>query len=264
MCINPLRMESRDYQPVPCGKCPECKKRLVHGWAFRLMQEERKADSSLFITLTYDTAHVPITRRGLLSLRKRHLQLFFKRLRKAYSKSAKIPSIRYFACGEYGGRTKRPHYHLILFNADIPQIECAWRLGSIYYGDVNDASIYYVLKYVMKRYGSKFKRKEPEFRCMSKGIGLQYVVNKKFQAWHKADIANRMYCNLPGGKKIGMPRYYKDKLFSAEDREVAAYAGLQIARDRADKDTRTHEQRGEALLAAFFAMEFENKLRCTV
>ena len=39
-----------------------------------------------------------------------------KRLRKRFSGT----TIRYFACTEYGGKTFRPHYHLILYNVDLP------------------------------------------------------------------------------------------------------------------------------------------------
>jgi hypothetical protein len=42
---------------------------------------------------------------------KRDLQLFFKRLRKAYPDV----KLRYFACGKYGEQFARPHYHVILF-----------------------------------------------------------------------------------------------------------------------------------------------------
>lgn len=240
---------------------------LIHGWAFRLMQEERKADSSLFITLTYATKNVPITRRGNQSLWKRDLQLFFKRLRKAHSESHKIRSIRYLACGEYGGRTRRPHYHIILFNSQVEKIQPAWGLGSVHYGLVSDASIYYTLKYVMKNYGRRYYKKlgiEKEFRVMSKRLGLCYAENKQIQRWHKADIANRMYLNLTDGKKIAMPRYYKDKLYDEEEREIAIYAGLLRCREKQDRDTRSEKEIAEAKLAAFLRVEFESKLRSVV
>lgn len=38
-------------------------------------------------------------------------------------------------------------------------------------------------------------------------------------AWHYADLYNRMYVNLPGGKKCAMPRYFKQKLYSEVERE---------------------------------------------
>jgi len=32
--------------------------------------------------------------------------------------------------------------------------------------------------------------------------------------WHKNDLVNRMYVPMKDGKKIAMPRYYKDKIYS--------------------------------------------------
>lgn len=52
-------------------------------------------------------------------LRKRDLQLFFKRLRKNLSKFSDA-KIRYFAMGEYGPVHFRPHYHFLLF-FDAPE-----------------------------------------------------------------------------------------------------------------------------------------------
>jgi len=263
MCYNPVILESRDYQPVPCGKCPECKMRIVHGWAFRLMQEEKRSISSLFTTLTYDEKMVPISQHGRLSLWKRDCQLFFKRLRKENSKSDAMATIKYFLCGEYGGQTKRPHYHALIFNADVRNIETSWKFGSVHYGTVNDASVYYTLKYMMKT-PPKRKRdddREPEFRIMSKGIGLGYTQKTAVQKWHKADLENRMYLNLTDGKKIGMPRYYKDKLYSEEEREDCAYAGLLKARQLAEKDQLNPQQKHERILASYLNMEFQNRLR---
>lgn len=34
-----------------------------------------------------------------------------------------------------------------------------------------------------------------------------------------ADFENRMYCPLPDGRKIAMPRYYKLKIYTDADRE---------------------------------------------
>jgi len=262
MCINPCMPASRDFQPVPCGKCMECKKRLIHSWAFRIAQEEKRAITSHFLTLTYDTENVPVTQRGYFSLWKRDVQLYFKRLRKAHTKSGQISPIKYFLCGEYGGSSKRPHYHIILFNAELADIEAAWQLGSIYYGTVTIPSIYYTCKYMMKTQ-PKFKKgdRQPEFRLMSKGLGELYTTNKKNQSWHKADIENRLYLNLTDGKKIAMPRYYKDKMFTEEEREIAAYAGLLKAKKLAEKDKLNPEQKHERILTSWLAIQFEAKSR---
>ena len=54
-----------------------------------------------------------------MSLRKRDFQLFMKRLRKKYSDDR----IRFYACGEYGSETFRPHYHAILFGLHLDDLE---------------------------------------------------------------------------------------------------------------------------------------------
>jgi hypothetical protein len=55
---------------------------------------------------------------------------------------------------------------------------------------------------------------------MSKGIGQNYLESQRgFIQWHKNDLENRMYVNIPDGKKAGMPRYFKDKLYSDQERE---------------------------------------------
>lgn len=181
--------------PVPCGKCPECLTRRASGWSFRLMQEEKVASSAQFITLTYDTAHVPITA-GRMSLRKRDVQLFFKRLRKSQEQllrgtpTTATPDdrpIKYYAVGEYGTKTFRPHYHILLFNADRSLIQSAWQLGSTHYGLVSGASVGYTLKYMCKpRRIPQYigDQRVPEFSLMSKGLGKSYLTDK-IRDWHE-------------------------------------------------------------------------------
>lgn len=213
--------------PVPCGKCPGCLARRVSGWSFRLLQEDKHSENSLFITLTYDTAHVHITRNGFMSLCKRDLQLFFKRLRKLHTGSNKS-NIKYYAVGEYGGRTRRPHYHLILFNAKTELVQPAWSLGQVHYGQVSGASVGYTLKYMNKPRKNTHRNddREKEFSLMSKGLGANYL-SEKMVHWHKADLEQRMYCNIDG-KKIAMPRYYKNKIYTEQERAKISKAQKEI------------------------------------
>ncbi|QCS36950.1 replication initiation protein [Tortoise microvirus 32] len=174
-CLTPYIVKHNgDEQPVPCGKCPACMKRRISGWSFRLMQEYKRCHSAHFITLTYDTKHVPITDKGFMALSKRDVQLFFKRLRKAHTKEQLSDNpIKYYVAGEYGGRTNRPHYHIILFNAVLELIQPAWNLGSVHYGEVNEASVGYTLKYMCKPARIPLHAnddRQPEFSLMSKGL----------------------------------------------------------------------------------------------
>lgn len=224
-CLTPymVKMDNEQFQPVPCGRCPPCRLRRASGWSFRLMQQDRIAQSSHFITLTYATSNVPLSPNGYKTLDKRDIQLFFKRLRKAHD----VSNIKYYVAGEYGGQTNRPHYHAIIFNARLDLVQPAWDKGDIHYGTVSGASIGYTLKYMCKDskkryYGTKDDR-ATEFSLMSKGLGLNYI-NDKTSEWHKSDLDNRMYLPLMDGQKCAMPRYYKDKMYNEDERDKIAYA----------------------------------------
>lgn len=209
---------------VPCGSCPNCLARKASAWSFRLMQQEKISKSAWFLTLTYATDHLPITSNGYATINKRDLQLFFKRLRKSHVGSA-ASEIKYYAVGEYGGKLKRPHYHVILFNARLDKISPSWGLGHCHYGKVEGASVGYTLKYIskpQKNFAINDDRERP-FSLMSKGIGESYIT-AEMVAWHKGDLNNRMYCNLLDGKKCTMPRYYKERIYTEEERKQITQA----------------------------------------
>lgn len=224
-CVQPFKLpDKKGGHIVPCGKCPNCMARRASGWSFRLMQQYKIADTAHFITLTYDTQNVPITQRGFMDLRKRDFQLFIKRLRKAqhrYNRGKNGMPIKYYGVGEYGGKTMRPHYHAIMFNAEMELIQPAWQLGSVHYGQVTEASVGYTLKYISKGRVIPLHKnddRQKEFSLMSKGLGMNYITMAMMR-WHMADLENRMYCTLNDGKKVAMPRYYKNKLYYQEERD---------------------------------------------
>lgn len=220
--------------PVPCGRCYECLSRRASAWSFRLMQQEKISNSAHFITLTYDTEHVPITQAGYMSLEKEHLQKFFKKLRKRAETLADGLPIKYYACGEYGTKKLRPHYHIILFNADVSHISTSWDKGEVYFGNVTGASIGYTLKYMNKAKRIPMHAKDdrvPEFSLMSKGLGKNYLT-PEMKKWHENDLLNRTYLTTSDHKKITMPRYYKDKLYSEADRETIAQHGAKTSYER--------------------------------
>jgi len=157
-------------QLVPCGKCSKCKQRRISDWVIRLSAEEKQYGHGLFVTLTYDTDHVPITPKGYMTTTKRDVQLFMKRLRKISPAGTKI---KYYAAAEYGGRTWRPHYHLIMFGADRELIDKAWGLGTIHVVPMSKATIAYTLKYISKNKRvpqHKNDDRQPEFSLMSKNL----------------------------------------------------------------------------------------------
>lgn len=213
--------------PVGCGKCVYCKKRRVSSWVFRLLQEELISSSSYFVTLTYEDRHLPRTKSNYATLDKTDFQKFMKRLRKINTRK-----IRYYAVGEYGTKHWRPHYHAIMFNIDdIDYLQKAWQavepntdiksqIGDIHVGNVTSNSIAYTAKYIDKEKKvptHKRDDRQREFSLMSNGLGANYLTPQIIK-WHKADL-KRMYCVLPDGIKVAMPKYYRDRIFSQEEKD---------------------------------------------
>lgn len=155
---------------VPCGKCLACLSNKRMEWIFRLEQEHKYSSSAWFVTLTYDEKHLRSDR----SLCKRDLQLYFKRLRKYDGHK----NIRYYAVGEYGEVTGRPHYHILLFNAVESFIRSAWYdakqrpIGIVHLGNVSAASIAYCTKYVIQRPEVMADGRERPFALMSRKYGI--------------------------------------------------------------------------------------------
>lgn len=207
--------------PVPCGRCPPCKRRRVNGWVFRLMQEEKRSSSAHFVTLTYHSSSVPISKNGFLTLQKSDMQKFFKRLRKICPNT-----IKYYAVGEYGSKTKRPHYHAIIFNSmNIENYYKAWSLngqqiGDIHVGQVSDNSVAYTMKYIDKntfRPNHARDDRAKEFAIMSKHLGDNYITPQSIK-YHKADLS-RLYLTKQGGYLIAMPKYYRDRIYNDDEQK---------------------------------------------
>lgn len=234
MCYYSFYCPSKDAV-LPCGRCELCVNRRVNSWAFRLLQEIRVCDNVSWLTLTYADKHLTYGGDALPTLVKRDVQLFMKRLRKKLSPSQadnlydrERTRCKFFLVGEYGGRFGRPHYHLALFNCSIDLVQPAWKMGNVHYGKLEPGSIFYTMKYMYKRHYVKFKPDhfQPEFMLCSKGIGESYLTPQML-SWHRADLEERGYCNIYN-RKTAMPRYYKDKLYTNEQR-------LQLSRAQENK-----------------------------
>lgn len=236
-----------EFIEIPCGKCSGCRLQRSREWANRCMLELEYHKSSYFVTLTYDEAHVPIhyysdpeTGEALpsMSLVKRDFQLFMKRLRKKFGEG-----IRFFASGEYGSQTFRPHYHAIIFGLELDDLvpykrsaqgfqyfnsaslQEVWPNGFAVVAPVTWETCAYTARYVMKKLtGSEAEFYEnfnivPEFSLMSRkpGIARQYYEDHP-------DLYEHEFINIStekGGRKFRPPKYY-DKLFDLDCPEESA------------------------------------------
>uniref|UniRef100_A0AAU8B8R0 Replication initiator protein n=1 Tax=Dulem virus 158 TaxID=3145635 RepID=A0AAU8B8R0_9VIRU len=263
------------YEPVhlPCGQCLGCRIEYSRQWANRCMLELQDHDSAYFCTFTYDNDHVPRsyypdpeTGEALpsLTLRKRDFQLLLKRIRKHFPDDR----IRFFGCGEYGGETFRPHYHVILYGLHLndlqvyktvreggqlytyynsPSLSRCWLdsdgnpIGFVVVGAVTWESCAYTARYVVKKLkgkDSEFYRLhniEPEFSLMSRKPGIARNYYDTHPDLFKYDFIN--LSTAKGGKKFRPPRYF-EKLFELDCPEEA--------RDRAVK----RSQRAEEIMLA--------------
>ena len=213
---------------VPCGKCPECVKAKYYSWLFRLDKELERSDNPLFVTLTLENKNITWTNQGNKTLCKRDLQLFFKRLRKLHEKTYPTYSkkIKYYAVGEYGSRTKRPHYHIILFNVlDPNMVHVAWGQGHTMSVPLQNGGTNYVLKYLQKPPQKKSSDPElqREFSLMSKNMGDNYLT-PAIEKWH--NNPENCFVRTFQGFKMPIPKYYKDRMFT-EEKKIEVRSVLQ-------------------------------------
>lgn len=222
-CISPIWI-AKAKRSVPCGKCNFDLQRKRLDWCFRLQWEQKVANSSHFITLTYAEENLPKSTSGKGNLYPKHMELFCKSLRNLNAKyqTRNSKPLRYYLAGEYGTEGERPHYHVILFNAEkktIRRLGRAWDYGKIDVGGVTPASIGYVTGYTISRAGDYGDRVTP-FSRMSRrpGLGSNYLTSNA--KWHKNGFNKdyRFYA-LKEGNRMPLPRFYKEKIFTKWDRE---------------------------------------------
>jgi hypothetical protein len=143
-----------------------------------------------------------------------------KRLRKLTDPAIKL---KYFAVGEYGSDTYRPHYHAIIFNSNQSDIEQCWPHGRTHIDLVNGNTVAYTTKYMHKGRLIPVHQNDdrlPEFQLTSKGLGLNYITRASVE-YHTSDLT-RNYVVGEGGVKIPMPAIYRQKLFTDTQRKQQA------------------------------------------
>jgi len=252
---------------LPCGRCIGCRLERSRQWAMRCVHEASMYEENSFVTLTYNNESLPKDR----SLDVRHLQLFFKRLRKSEPEK----KIRFFACGEYGEKTRRPHYHAIIFNHSFPDkrhlsgsgpdalyysptLDKVWGNGHTSVGSVTFESAAYVARYIVKkvlgdaaeehywwfdRETAEWFSLKPEFAVMSRGGRGRGSggIGKTWLDDFKDDLYIKDYVHMRG-VPMNAPRYY-DKLLERMDPARLRYLKDQRVKSaKRNKDDNTYER----------------------
>lgn len=223
----PRTGRNASHQEVPCGRCTGCLLERSRQWAMRCVHEASCHERNIFVTLTYNDESL-VWGGDRPTLVPDDLQKFFKRLRKAKGKDG--DNIKYFACGEYGSETLRPHYHACIFGTSFDDgklysikngnkiyesetLDKIWKHGECKIGEVTFESASYVARYCMSKLahdnliGSNYyidHGVEPEFVRMSRRPGIGAAWYQKY----KGDLFPQDYAIIRGGIKSPVPRYY--------------------------------------------------------
>lgn len=246
LCRNPYQ---KGMQLFPCGQCMPCRFNRRRIWTHRLLLEATRYSENTFLSLTYRDDNLPFTSNGLPTLNPKHLQDWLKRFRAEISPLR----IRFYACGEYGDETERPHYHVAIFgfptcerittsygytkNDDYARPTCCeiclryhdtWGHGRIFAGDLTEHSSQYIAGYVTKKMTAKDDKRlagrHPEFARMSNrpGIGAHFMddVASSFLEFDleqsEADVPSVLN---HGTRKLPLGRYLRDRLRERIGRE---------------------------------------------
>lgn len=240
---------------LPCGSCVYCRSVRARSWAIRCGLELSFHSEACWATLTYDNDHLPPT------LSKLHLSGFLKRLRARLEPTR----VRFFASGEYGDTTWRPHYHAILFGtSDDKAIRSSWRFGFCQVDTLTPAAISYVAGYCAKKLGAVEEAEErvdkrtgeiythqPPFILMSRRPGIGGDSRVFRGSWRRSAVWQ--------GREVPVPRFLHEAwkkgatpeevaaLHAELERESRGYdydravAGERIAQARLDKLSQTRK-----------------------
>lgn len=273
--------------PFGCGQCLPCRINRSRQWKWRQIFESFDHEENCFVTLTYADDYRPPDGH----LVPNDLRLWLMRLRKALAPTP----LRYFAVGEYGERTLRPHYHLSLFGmsgTSLHQfrgstvlgetvIQETWDRGLTYTTEFTSATAGYVTGYIAKkltdRKTGRIDHLVPEFARMSlkPGLGANSMLTaaKALMTEHgqhfmenNGDIPRDLRL---GKQKIPLPRHLIQKL-----RFAVGFTDERVAEIKAQKtydkslemlalysNASASLSGGSLTFKAAYAMEVEQKIR---
>lgn len=239
MCLHPRIMKNKKYLPnkknnykppkitdervkyvaVGCGNCIECMNQRKRNWQIRLHEEIKNDNTGKFVTLTFSEESITELTKAAKTTEANQIatlavRRFLERWRKKHKKS-----VKHWLVTELGHKgTERIHLHGIIFTEKTEDIKTIWRYGNIWIGDyVNGKTINYIVKYMTKQ-DKTHKDFKGKVLC-SKGLGRKYTKrtdakNNKY----KEKNTNQNY-RLPNGAKVPLPTYYRNKIYTEDERE---------------------------------------------
>jgi len=295
---------SKEYSTfqLPCGKCIECRLEYARQWAVRCVHEAQMHENNSFITLTYsdeslssDKLYYDEFRKFIGRLRDKifretvgknfgpgHWSSLSKSQKKQFRKDNKElleeTQIAVFVTGEYGEKTKRPHWHALIFNwkpndckyqysnergdriyssrtlGPFTPDEVAkcksweerplWKNGKCELGAVTFESAGYVARYAAKKLVHG-KDDEHEYQPISKKSS-KHAIGKRWLEKFWEDIFRRGECMILNSngetQKVPIPRYYIKWLEKNKPNEWIKYMTKTKLKKEREARARTEHQ----------------------
>lgn len=254
-------LEDSSWSLIPCNRCEGCAADRKREWTVRQALEAKSypEDSLYFLTLTYSPDSIPAMVRatGELSrglpaiwhpgqpvpaiaqtLLPEDLSRFCESLKRHLKRHPEwgVPGkkLKWYACGEYGERTARPHYHLILYGLrpqDLEPVqgrpntrrsaylERLWGKGQIMLMPAEPAAMAYVAGYVAKKMGKGGEYANlgllPPFQSRTPGLSKD-AYEKYKERIYRLDTERLTDIPILGGAAVQPPKYW-DRLMLGEN-----------------------------------------------
>lgn len=219
MCLSPITIRNKKYRlgtstnvplflRVPCGKCAECRKAKANEYTVRSYAEYKYTKNcdgwTYFETLTYNDKCCP-KYRDMLVFNPAHFRNFMKRLRIILVRNGfdVAHNLKYYFASEYGGKTHRPHYHVIFFcripNLDVMTfrdlVNKCWVYGfidrryTVYKRVVNGlGACKYISEYVNKDYEFSKYVDAKVLELEKNGVIISPANKKRLKCFHRQSI----------------------------------------------------------------------------
>lgn len=237
-CLNPIKMKNPtlragqnnggvireelkmfEYVNIPCGWCAECRKKRARDWMIRLKEEMKyNKNNCYFITLTFSDLELELLSKKIKSTEANAIAIkAIKEWRERINRRRGKAMKRFMITERGSNGTERLHMHGIVWcesKEELKENLKLWRFGNTDIGYRCDSgTAAYIVKYMLK----EDKRGFESIVLCSPGLGAEYVKNNKEKHTYRGRLTNTLYID-DMGRKMGLPTYYKKKLFTYEQR----------------------------------------------
>jgi len=231
--VPPVLDERVLYVAVGCQNCIECRKQRARGWQVRLLEDIKENKNGKFITLTFSNKSIYELNKEIdealegynrdNAIAKLGVRRFLERWRKEHGKS-----LRHWLVTEIGHKgTENIHLHGIVWTDEsADMVEQIWQYGYVWKGQmvrgrlvnyVNEATVNYMTKYITKQ---DLQHRTFQARVLtSPGIGRNYTESRDSKGNEYSGTKTNEAYRTRTGHKIAMPVYWRNKIYSDEERE---------------------------------------------